>query len=152
MRGRMALSQFPGRCLLEAHLAFLRTASSLGLFQAKNSPGSRTSRLAVTKTLNRAQAVTQLNSAQFLRAPAGTAQQGPAVYGISPFYITGVELGQGYRTGKLVGSCERPEGLSKVFTCTFVAPEQPTVYKYSVYVCRGNKLFDSYDPFVVSDI
>lgn len=84
--------------------------------------------------------------------PAGTAQPGPAAYGISPYYITGVELGQGYRTGKLVGSCERPKGLTKVFTCTFVAPEQRTVYKYSVYVCRGKELFDSYDPFAVSDI
>jgi hypothetical protein len=84
--------------------------------------------------------------------PAATVQQSPTVPGISPFYVTGVVLGQGYQTGRPeIRLCERREGLSKVFSCTFVAPERPTVYKYSVYVCRGNKLFDSYDPYIVGD-
>ena len=60
------------------------------------------SRLAVTETLNRAQAVTQLNSARLLRAPPVPLSRAQP-FGTSPFYITGVELGSGYQTGKLAG-------------------------------------------------
>ena len=77
--------------------------------------------------------------------------QRSGTYGISPFYVTSVELGAGYQTGPLENlRCEAKPGNSKIFECTFTAPKQPSVHKYSVYVCRGKELFDSYDPYVLS--
>jgi hypothetical protein len=71
----------------------------------------------------------------------------------APFQITGIDLRRGIETGtppKL--QCELKGELRKVFECSFAPPKGLTVYKYSVYVCRGQELFDSYDPYIVSDI
>jgi hypothetical protein len=92
-------------------------------------------------------------SSAVAQRPGVTAQQRSGSYSISPFYVTSVELGAGYQTSPLENlSCKARPGASKIFECTFTAPKQPSVHKYSVYVCRGKELFDSYDPYVVSDI
>jgi hypothetical protein len=69
------------------------------------------------------------------------------------FQITGIELKGSIKTvipPKL--QCPVKGELRKVIECSFAPPKGLTIYKYSVYVCRGQELFDSYDPYIVSDI
>lgn len=69
------------------------------------------------------------------------------------FEITAVELARGLATGTPENlQCSVRGERSKVLECSYTAPKRPTIYKYSVYVCRGKELLDSYDPFVVNDI
>lgn len=37
----------------------------------------------------------------------------------------------------------------KSFQCSFVPPEERYILKYSIYVCRGEALVDTYDPFIM---
>ncbi len=84
----------------------------------------------------------------------GAASQQRASPSVPPYFqITGVELGRGLETGipdKL--QCSVRGDRAKVFDCSYTAPKRPTIYKYSVYVCRGSELLQPYDPFVVNDI
>lgn len=88
-----------------------------------------------------------------VRCDKDTPQQRTTTIVAPPFQLTGVQLGRGLETGT-------PENLqclvrgdrAKIFECSYVAPKRPTIYKYSVHVCRGKDLVDSYDPYVVNDI
>ncbi len=79
----------------------------------------------------------QQRTAPQLRSSDGAKQRQPAFYGVSPFYVTGVVLGDKYQTGEpKITSCMPRVGTSKVFDCEFVPPPRPFVHKYSVYVCQ----------------
>ena len=123
-------------------ISFPKTASSLGLFQAKSYPGNRTSRLAATETLNRAQAVPAAKPHGFSAAPRWSVQQSPA--GTSPFTSQALSWAAGIKRAGRRNSVRKPDGLSKFSTCTFVGAERPLRFISILFTCVVERSYSSH--------
>jgi hypothetical protein len=65
--------------------------------------------------------------------------------------VTAVELAPSLRTIPPKDfQCGVVDSTRKQYRCSFPPGDGRTVYKYSIYVCQGGKLLDSYDPFMMN--
>ena len=70
--------------------------------------------------------------------------------GVPDVRITAVELDPKLRSTRLQDLSCRVTQAGKGFQCSFTPPEGRYVFKYSIYVCQGDKLIDAYDPFIMN--